>query len=354
MNYDVVFYVQYPYYYPHFLPIAAALKKENLTIHFVLSKEQNTALIVEIAEKLGLEYTLGDDECLKNINTKNIFFANVPSKNLQTKAKKIFLCHGIGTKQCGFENALERCDVVFVEGSYRDNLYRNKFPQYVDKIQKVGYSKLDPIVNIGEEERKEIHKKYSLDSTKKTILYAPTFFPSSIEKMSDSFPDDFQECNILVKAHYLTWERDQYKKQLKKFELWKRYTNCQIIPVDEYNLIPFIMVSDIMISDESSAIFEFASLNKPVIINRFLKLRWSYYVNPKKLLKRMDKNMDKYRIIGPNPQTYQEMLEVTKKNLTDSNIFEEARLSLAQEICGKIDGKVSQRITKVIKDISAK
>jgi len=118
--------------------------------------------------------------------------------------------------------------------------------------------------------------------------------------------------------------------------------------------IPFMMMADVMISDESSAIFEFTSLNKPVIINAFLKLRWSYYLNPKKLFKRMDKNINQYRSVGYNPSSYSQMLDVTKKTLNDSRLFEEQRLSLAQEICGKIDGRVSERIVSVIKDINVK
>ena len=351
MMYDVVFHVDYPYYYPHFLPIGKVLSQQGMHVHYVLSDKQNTTLITKIADEEGLDYTLGE-QSLTDIDTKVILFAKVPDENLRTKAKKVFLCHGTGTKQCGFEKALERCDIVLVEGDYRFNYYTEQFAHYSHKIKKVGYSKLDPIVNITTEEKEKLKQRYTRDTSKKTILYAPTFFPSSIEKMSDTFPNDFKECNILIKPHYLSWERKRYKNHRRKFTLWAAYDNCTILGVDEYNLIPFMMISDLMISDESSAIFEFASLNKPVIINRFLKLRWSYYLNPKKLFKRMDTNMDRYRVVGDNPKTYQEMLKVTKETLRDNSAFEEARLSLAQDICGKIDGKVSERIAEVIKELS--
>ena len=350
MQYDVIFYVAYPYYFPHFLPIEVVLKKEGLSVHFVLSNEQNTDLMLQIAKKNSLDYTLGKD-ALKILDAKVIFFANVPDVNLQIKAKKVFLCHGTGTKQCGFENALERCDIVFVEGTYRYEYYTKMFSQYKNKIKKVGYSKLDPLFDIQDIQVTKLKEKYNLDSSKKTILYAPTFFPSSIEKMDDNFPKDFKEYNILVKPHYLSWERKRYAKQRKKFEAWSKYDNCHIYMSKEYDLVPFLMMADVMISDESSAIFEFASLNKPVIINRFLKLRWSYYLNPKKLFNRMDKNMNRYRVLGENPTSYKEMLYVTKKALADNSAFEEARLSLAKDVCGKLDGKASLRIVEVVKDL---
>lgn len=349
MLYDVVFYVAYPYYYPHFLPIYKILEENSMSVHFVLSKKQNTKIMQKISDDNNLDYTLGEEK-LETIDAKVIVFANVPDEHFSTKAKTIFLCHGTGTKQCGFEKALERCDIVLVEGDYRFEHYTSKYPKYRNKIKKVGYSKLDPIVNIAQEDKSVLEDKYAIKMSKKTILYAPTFFPSSIEKMSDSFPDDFKECNILIKPHYLSWERKRYAKQREKFEKWKAYDNCTVLGADEYSIIPFLLLSDVMISDESSAIFEFASLNKPVIVNRFLKLRWTYYLSPKKLLKRMDKNMDRYRSIGANPKSYKEMLDATKKELEDSSRFEKQRLLLAKDICGNVDGRASDRIVKVIKE----
>ena len=347
---DVVFYVAYPYYFPHFLPISRELEKEGMSVHYLLSDKQNSSLMKNIAEEEGLNYSFGEEN-LETLETKVIMFANVPDENLQTRAKKIFLCHGTGTKQCGFENALKICDIVLVEGIYRFELYTKKFEMYAHKIKKVGYSKLDTVLNTNKEEAYELKKKYGLDTNKKTILYAPTFFPSSIEKMSNRFPDDLSEYNILIKPHYLSWERKRYKQHRQKFNLWEQYDNCSVLGVDEYSLVPFMMLSDIMISDESSAIFEFASLNKPVIINRFLKLRWSYYLNPKKLLKRMDKDIDRYRVIGENPNTYEEMLLMARRELEDNSKFEKERLALAEDICGKLDGKASSRIVHIIKEI---
>ena len=119
---DVVFYVAYPYYFPHFLPISRELEKEGMSVHYLLSDKQNSSLMKNIAEEEGLNYSFGEEN-LETLETKVIMFANVPDENLQTRAKKIFLCHGTGTKQCGFENALKICDIVLVEGSYRFELY---------------------------------------------------------------------------------------------------------------------------------------------------------------------------------------------------------------------------------------
>jgi len=347
---DVLFYVAYPYYFPHYLPISQQLKKQGVSCCYVLHEAQNVELMKKISSQEGINYVVGEHH-LKNISARVIFFANVYNDAVNLDSQTIFLCHGTGTKQCKFESALNIHDFVIVEGKYRYNKYKEMFPQLAHKLRMVGYSKLDPIVNISEENKAALKKSYQLNPQLKTLLYAPTFYPSSIEKMSRGFPSDFSDCNIIVKPHYLSLQRKSYQRQRKLFSHWSTYSNCQVMDENEYNLVPLMSIADVMISDESSAIFEFASLNKPVVINRFLKLRWSYYLNPGKLLQRMDSGIDQYRKIGRNPKNYRMMVKDVKHELSDPGFYEQKRLDLASDICGQIDGNVSLRIVKIVREI---
>ncbi len=349
-QYYAVFYIAYPYYIPHFLPISEYLISQNKKVLYVLSDKQNSSLMEKIVNDEGYEYVFGSDN-LYSIESEFIFFANIFNAKEKISAKKLFLWHGVGTKPYDFEAALRTNDVLFTEGKYKYDKLSAEFPQYKEKIKKVGYSKLDSVINITDDELSTLKKKYNIDEKKKTILYAPTFYPSSIEKMSTTFPDDFKECNVIVKAHYLTFERSRYKKQVKLFNKWASYDNCTICSVDEYNLVPFLILADIMISDESAAVFEFTALNKPVILNKFLKLRWSYILNPRKLLNRLDQGMDKYRLIGDNASSYKEMVDMTKENLQNPMKYEDARKKMNDDICGVVDGNVSQRIYKIMQDL---
>ena len=76
--------------------------------------------------------------------------------------------------------------------------------------------------------------------------------------------------------------------------------------------------------------------------------------NPKKLLKRMDKDIDQYRLIGENPKNYTKMVKAVYQELKDPSKYEAKRLSKAIDICGKIDGKVSQRVVAIIKELCEK
>ena len=167
--------------------------------------------------------------------------------------------------------------------------------------------------------------------------------------MADNFPDEFKNCNVLVKPHYLSYERKRYKNHLKKFKIWEGYDNCTVLPLDEYNLVPFLAIADVMISDESSAMFEFASLNKPVVSNQYFKLRWSYYLMPWKLTKRIDQSKAKYRRILETANSYKETLKHCKEALENPTKLEAKRLEFAKEICGEIDGLVSERIYDVVR-----
>lgn len=345
----ILFYVQYPYYFPHFLPIARFMENENIAVHFILSKSQNKNLMKKIADDEKISYSMGEEVLYKK-EADFIFFANIFKDAYKLSGKSIFMDHGIGTKHCDYKSALELHDIVLVEGNYRYKNLVNDFPFYVNKIKKVGFSKLDNVINYTQDKKNKLLMQYNLDTNKKTILYAPTFFPSSIERMSYNFPDDFKNYNIIVKPHYLSYSRNKYKKHIKKFDLWKKFSNCIICDVDEYNIVPFLHICDIMISDESSAIFEFTALNKPVILNKFLKLRWSYYLNPKKLLNRMDAGISMYREIGDNANTYKEMVEYVYENTNNTNKYENVRLLYSKDLCGKIDGKVSSRIYNIIKE----
>ena len=342
----MVFYVAYPYYFPHFLPISQYIGSQDKKILYILSDKQNTAVMEQIAQDEQLDYLLGDEH-LYQVDTQFIFFANLFNQGRELKATRLFLWHGVGTKPYDFKQALSENDILFTEGDYKYNKLVNEFPQFSSKIYKVGYSKLDSVFNVTTQTIDALKDKYQLDKRKKTILYAPTFYPSSIEKMSDDFPKEFSDYNVIVKAHYLTFERKKYHKQLIKFNKWAKYDNCTICSVDEYNLVPFLSLADVMISDESAAVFEFTALNKPVILNKFLKLRLSYILNPKKLTKRLDSGMDRYRLIGDNANTYDEMVSMTRDGFNHPDKYEHARLEMTEDICGLVDGKVSERIYQI-------
>ena len=344
-NYFITFYIEYPYYLPHVLPIVSRLKEKNKSLLFVLSARNINDFVEDILKKEKIDFVYGEER-LQEINSKYFFFLN-HNDATNLKGEILFMGHAIGTKKCAFDSMIFVADKIFVEGDYRYEGLRAKFPKFKDKIYKVGYSKLDFITKYNNK-REIILNKFNLNPSKKTILYAPTFYPSSIEKMSKNFPADFKEYNIIVKPHYLSLNRKRYKAHQKRFAFWSKFDNIYICGQKDYDLTPFLAISDLLISDESSAVFEFSALNKPVILNRFLKLRLSYYLFPKKLQKRLDSGMDIYRNIGPNPKNYKEMVKEVKNEFDNPKRYEKIRLTNNKKVVGVVDGNVSQRVVEIL------
>ncbi len=350
-NLFATFYIEHAYYFPHFLPIYEALKGRGYAVCFVFSQKGGNDLPQQIAASLELPFLVGEAH-LFELESSFFLFANPFPRAPELHGKTIFLEHGIGTKSNSFYPVVEYIDIYLVESRFKYERIASLYPHHKEKLYQVGYSKFDPIIN-HKIDKEKLYQRYNLDPSKKTILYAPTFFPSSIEKMSRNFPKDFERYNILVKPHYFSYAIKRYRAQRKRLEAWNRFENCTVLGIEAYDLIPLFAISDVMISDESSAMFEFASLDKPVISNRFYKLRLSYYLMPWKLKRRIDQQKDKYRQMLENADSYTQMRALVEEALENPTKRSEVRQQYASELCGKIDGKASTRIVDLMERVAS-
>ena len=229
----------------------------------------------------------------------------------------------------------------FVEGEYRTNRLRDMYPD--NNFVNVGFSKLDPILN-GDITGLDLNI-LNLDPTKKTMVYAPTFYPSSIERFPKDFPQDFSDLNIIIKPHYFSLSKDKYKKQRELLECWSDYDNVYVAQVDDYSLVPFMATADLLMSDASSAIIEFAALDKPVIWCNFLKLRWNYRgIFSYRLKQRMDKDYNEYSKIAVRSDSYEALKKNDKAQLLNPGALSKDRLHYAKKLVGSLDGAASKRI----------
>jgi len=210
----ILFYVEYPYYFPHFIPIGKVFEDFGHEVVYVLSSNQNSENMENIVQQNNLSYMFGVDR-LYELNVDVVFFANTFDWVEKIDAITVFLEHGIGAKSNSFYSGVEYFDIYLVEGSQKLNTISKLYPKHKDKLAKVGFSKFDEVINFSRTNKNNLLNKYNLNSSRKTILYAPTFFPSSIEKMADNFPSAFKECNVIIKPHYLTYERKNYKKRYR-------------------------------------------------------------------------------------------------------------------------------------------
>lgn len=133
-------------------------------------------------------------------------------------------------------------------------------------MYKIGWPKADAIIKLQEETYKEVFfKKNGLNSSKKTILYAPAW-------ENDGKQNEFVEAmlkldvNILIKQ--APWNPIEYPQQVKNiqemYELHKDLSRVTILP-PATNIFVAIAVSDVLVSEESSTMCEAAMMGIPAV-----------------------------------------------------------------------------------------
>ncbi|HOD53638.1 MAG TPA: glycosyltransferase [Candidatus Cloacimonadota bacterium] len=195
---------------------------------------------------------------------------------VQNCGKLIHIGHGILCKGQYYTDTAtarreEQADFVCVPGEYHANIMK----QIISKpVFATGMAKLDDLYN-GVYTREKVLKQYHLPHDFKYILFAPTFndelstIPYVMNRISDVIPDD--NTYLLIKLHGSTKKkyRDLYKELAE--------SDKRVIYIEDHDITPYLALADLMISDVSSAMIEFASLDKPLIL--FNNPNWHKYTN---------------------------------------------------------------------------
>ncbi len=230
-------------------------------------------------------------EDLVRFNSDAIF---VPGNEVPhyLRGVKTQVFHGLAGEKKGHFRIRNYFDLYLTQGPYFTRRFSKAASKHRDfSVVETGWPKLDVY-------GKELHK-YDSDKlillkkskAKKIILYAPTFSPSltsashlftQIEKLAKS-----KEYLILIKFHDLMAADliDSYKKLSMSFE--------NVLFIEERNIIKYLLISDLMISDTSSVVYEFLLLDKPVITfkNNSLAIKWDNQLLFKGLVNRVAENL---------------------------------------------------------------
>lgn len=348
---QVYFDVQQLYYVPQYTPVQAALEQKGVACTYVFYED--TALAAQqkkVADSLGCDVKwVSDVQQAKSIYIKDkpewVVIGNYfeDLEQIHQHSRTALLSHGIGPKACYYTVSDSNPSVRFVEGPYRTQRLKELYPQSV--FVDTGYAKLDPLV-AGESNALSL-SDLGLKQDRKTLLYAPTFYPSSIERLSWDFPTDFEEHNIILKPHYFSLANPSYKQQKKRLIHWSSYDNVYLAGIDDVNIVPFMGLADVLISDASSTLFEFAALDKPVVWCDFFKLRMGYRgIFKFRFQNRMDEDLYKYADIAVHAKNYKDLKEKVDTQILYPNEKQKERKRYAEALAGTVDGRVSQRIAE--------
>ena len=201
--------------------------------------------------------------------------------------------HGLAGEKKGHFRIRSYFDLYLTQGPYFTKWFANAALKHKNfKVVQTGWPKLDVY-------GKELHM-YDADkeqlltahNANKIILFAPTFSPSltsapyllgQIEQLSEN-----KAYVIVIKFHDLMSQEliVAYKKLAVKVS--------NVVFAEERNIIKYLLISDVMISDTSSVVYEFLLLDKPVITfkNNSKTCEWDNSLEYKGLEEKVNDNLE--------------------------------------------------------------
>ncbi len=345
----ILFDVQELYYLAQYLPVFRELAMRRADCEFVVYDHPRFTPLLQktvVREELPVHWVSGREEALSYYLARRadwVIFGNrfFDVARLHTVSKSAQMGHAIGIKHSYYTKSDTPMTVRFIEGPRRLEIIRRMYPE--SRFVLTGFAKLDPMYHRTMDLPDLV--ELGLDPRRKTLLYAPTFYPSSIESFPMEWPRHFHEYNLIVKPHFFSMTKAKYRAQREKFDTWRTCDNVYMADVDEHSLLPFMGVSDLLISEASSAIFEFAALDKPVVWCDFLSLRWSYRGPFRfRYTRRMDQDILKFSHVAAHAKTYDRLKAVVDEQIRSPEMYHDNRRTCCDLFVGPVDGMASRRV----------
>ncbi len=272
----ILFRIGYAYHKAAFDPVIDYLMNdEKYDVWFSLDMEKKRyglidlpyrAPIIDEWEKLGYRFT--DETRGFDIVISGDTLRNAPDYG---KVMIIFLNHGTGIKNILYRNLRKVPHdkyQIFVEGQHRVDSLLNSPWIGKNEVHLIGLPKLDYYFQERYNDRDALLKKWGLDPAKRTIMYAPTYKPTSMYKIKNDIFEQTKEYNLIIKLHPYSW-MGKYAphKQHRIYERRvKKYDHAVLLPFSEYNIVPYYAAVDVVMSEASSTVFDFLAFKKFGII----------------------------------------------------------------------------------------
>ena len=186
---------------------------------------------------------------------------------------RIQIFHGVGGKY-GFDaptTSMRAWDRIFFvnERRLRNFIKAGAVDADSPAIRMVGLPKADALVN-GTWTRAGVLESLGLDPTRPTVLYAPTWSPaSSLNAMGTDLIRSLAatDVNLIVKLHDRSRDlRERYSGGVDWVEtLTPLLAAPRGVLAPGHDISPYLVAADLMITDHSSAGFEYLLRDRPIV-----------------------------------------------------------------------------------------
>lgn len=199
---------------------------------------------------------------------------------------KIQVFHGYAAEKKDHWIIRRYFDTYFTQGPYFTSHFEASALKYKDfEVRETGWTKQDWIFSHLHDYDEEKARLLSAHNKKQIVIYAPTFSPklTSLPHLKPALEDLLanEDVLLILKFHPLT-----RKEWCDEYRSWASTQPDAIYVEASENVTRYQMMSDVMISDTSSAVYEFLLLNRPVItLNTIAKdIYWENISSPDNLL----------------------------------------------------------------------
>jgi hypothetical protein len=263
-----------------------------------------------------------------------------------------FINHGTGIKTILYRLLARHMRdryMIFVEGEYRKRRISDLGVTGASQVFVAGYPKLDPVFQ-GKFDRTRILERWGLDPSRKTVLYAPTYKPTSLDVIREKILPETEGYNLFIKLHHYSW-RGKYAPHWHHRIYEKavpEYGHARLVPPEEHNILPFIFVADTMLSEASSTIFEFLALGKTGIIFDLACDRLKHHDGMPILDEDNRRFLEGAFVHIDSPDQIRAAVE---QALSPTPEMRRKAEHYRSELFYKLDGKASERIVDTIEDL---
>lgn len=272
----LLYYAESPVKYAMFRPIHERLKLDPQVEVFFAGKLRGAMSSRAMAEVLGVE---GARTIRRGLSALVKFDAFMTSdyeiwggylkKNLPISATpKIQIFHGASVRNGAIQPKMRKYHRLFVVGPYMHRAFVRAgiFEEGSEALVPVGMPKTDRFFD-GSLDARAIRERLELDPAKPTVMLAPTYLRKSpLARYGEELLEALASgpWNFLIKLHDKFFDpRFNLIDWRRKLASIRSRPNVRV--VEDYDAIPYLWVTDLLVSDVSSIANEFALLDRPLV-----------------------------------------------------------------------------------------
>lgn len=357
---------------PHIFPLVKILKEKTNSISYYIATHYEGDPAFEIfGVPLSKQFNVN---LSREFSQADIFLSphiyGVGSKN----SVKVHINHNQPVKYESYQKLdFINFDAHFLTSPLHREQTENTIKKYNlesrnIKLFDIGYSKSDALLN-GKYKREEVLKELNLDTSLKTVLYAPSWDEGlSLRTFGEEVIENIlkvKNINLIVKLHPISYSPEKgpnylfytgginWIERLSKFEANKNFRH---VPTN--NIDPILSASDLMVTDVSSVALEFIMLDKPVIyidcpefFEKTLKKTYSNFGDTTADFVRNDPKANAGRHVGTVVYDINKLSDVIEKCLDKPDEHSELRKEFAKQLSynpGNAAGAAAGQIMKLL------